>query len=357
MISQIAPCHGDKIKMNISSILPISTSRQWGVRLLGLAISVAIAGYLVAQIDTQQFLALIGNVSAPILLGTFAIYMLLNFSRAMRFSVLLGGISARLLYPIALYHNFLVRTLPFKTGELSYVVLTRHYLRRSLVEGVGSLVSARLFDLLVVATGCTIGLLTVAGSNADPTLFLLFVPCLIASTIILYFAAPLLRKISALEHHLLRNRALGTSDSVRWIDQKTVVLIDNLERIHTPRLFAILIGLSIGNYVCSASFDLLLINALGITAPFGTLVVVVSIAMFAEALPFSVAGFGLVEGGWTLGLLTFIPTLSAPKAVSAAFFLHACQLVSVALSGLVGYGLLHTSTFRRRVQPKADEGL
>ncbi len=337
--------------MPVSSVLPMTVTPRrwnvWGLRALGFVLSIAIAAYLLLQIDGQQFLATIQGLSVSLLLGVFVIYMLLNFFRATRFSVLLGGVPTLPLYPIALYHNFLVRTLPFKTGELSYVVMTRHYLHKSLVEGVGSLVSARLFDLLVVASGCTVGLLTVVAPSADHTLFVLFVPCLVVCAVLLYFAAPVLRKGLALEAILLENRPLGKSQAVAWGRQRIQVLIDHLQRIHTPRLFVILLGLSVCNYVCSASFNMLLIHGLGIQMPFGTLIVVVSIAMFAEALPFSVAGLGLVEGGWTLGLVQFAG-LPVSQAISIAFFLHACQLAAVVLSGLIGYCFLHSPAFQRR---------
>lgn len=339
-----------------NTVPPTRESRinAWGIRIVGLVVSISIAVYLLLQIDRQQFMTMVGDLSFTVLLGAFGIYMILNFFRAMRFSVLLGGegISAVRLYPIALFHNFLVRILPFKTGELSYIVMTRHYLHRSLVEGVGSLVSARLFDLLVVISGFTVGMLTLVTSSTDHTLALLFIPLLALCALILYFAAPLIRKLSTLERYVLKASNRQNSRLVLWLDRKLIMLAEHLERIHTPRLFVILIALSVCNYLCSASFNLLLMNGLGIRAPFGTLVVIVSIAMFAEALPFSVAGLGLVEGGWTLGLVTFAG-LSTSEAVSVAFFLHACQLIAVALSGVIGYVLLHSSFARAPVkQPR-----
>jgi uncharacterized protein (TIRG00374 family) len=329
----------------------------WGIRLLGLAASIAIGAYLLGQIDVQQFLAMIREVPILSLVAAFLIYMLMNFFRAMRFSVLLGGqgIPVPLLYPIVLYHNFLVRTLPFKTGELSYVMMVRHYLRKPVVEGVGSLVNARLFDLLMVTSCCTVGLLTVAVPNTEHLLFTLLLPCLVVCAVGLYFAAPLLRKGLELERRLLKNRRLGQSRAAAWVDQKILSLTEHLEQTRNPRSFALTIGLSACNYAGSASFNLLLLHALGISAPFGTLIVVVSIVMFAEALPFSIAGLGLVEGGWTFGLVTFA-ALPTSQAISVAFFQHGCQLTSAFLSGLLGYCLLHTPAFRSSTRSTSPSG-
>src|SRR5258708_1154362 len=310
--------------MSIISVVSTRASSnfsRWGIRLLGLALSITIAVYLLSQINVQQFVAMIQGIPLLDLILAFFIYMLLNLFRAARFRVLLGGsdLSTQRLYPIALYHNFLVRTLPFKTGEVSYVVTVHHYLRKPVVEGVGSLVSARLLDLVVVASGCTIGLLTLAVPDTEHILFTLFVPCPILGAVSLYFSASLLRRGLALMQRLSKNRRWQTSRLMTVAEQKLLDLIEHLQRIQNPRIFAALLGYSVCIYAASASFNLLLLHALGIDAAVGTLIVVVSIAMFAEALPFSIPGLGLVEGGWTLGLVT-LAHLTTSQAVATAFF-------------------------------------
>jgi len=307
------------------------------LRLLGLCLSVAIGIYVLRQLDLNHLYSMISGLSIAGLLVVFAIYMLLNFFRALRFRVLLKqqAVSLRLLYPIALYHNFLVRTLPFKTGELSYVVMLRHYLGGSIHKGVASLVSARLFDLLVVTSGCIVGLLT---SN-DPQLesvhliFALFVPCLVICGIMLYFAGPLLRRVLSLGARL---PGVGDIRVVSVIQDKLYALAGQFDQIRDLRFFMTTLLLSVCNYGASAAFNLILLWMLGIRANPGTLIVVVSLAMFAEAMPFSIAGLGLVEGGWTLGLTQFAG-LPTSQAASIGVFLHACQLISVVISGLIGY--------------------
>ena len=73
------------------------------------------------------------------------VYLTLNLLRALRFRVLLDKRESpmRLLIPITLYHNGLVRVIPFKLGEISYVILLKTRLNYSMQEGVGSLFGAR----------------------------------------------------------------------------------------------------------------------------------------------------------------------------------------------------------------------
>ena len=79
-------------------------------------------------------------------------YLALNLFRAFRFRILLDKRDSpwRILIPITLYHNFLVRALPFKLGELSYIVLLRSRLNYSMEEGVSSLFGARILELLII---------------------------------------------------------------------------------------------------------------------------------------------------------------------------------------------------------------
>src|SRR5687768_3045825 len=89
------------------------TRSSWylqSVRLVGFGVSGLIVLYLLLQIDLDHVVAMLGSVPVSSLVSAFGIYMLLNFVRALRFQFLLRQpqLAIRQLYPIALYHNFLV---------------------------------------------------------------------------------------------------------------------------------------------------------------------------------------------------------------------------------------------------------
>ncbi|MEP7287507.1 MAG: lysylphosphatidylglycerol synthase transmembrane domain-containing protein [Chloroflexota bacterium] len=345
-------------KPTTNGMLGLLRRNKWIWKFVGLGLSVFIAVYLLKQIDFKEFSDMVRAVPVGSLVLAFLIYMLLNFSRALRFRLLLGqqNTPIRLMYPIALYHNFLVRTLPFKTGELSYIVMLRTYLNQPIREGVGSLLSARLFDLLLVASGCTLGILTATSQLATQShlIFTLFIPVLAISAIALYFAGPILRQLIGLGQTLTKRGSPSVARFSKWAAEKLTLVAGQFERIREPRFFFSTILLSACIYASSAMFNLVLLWAIGVQQNLGTLLIVVSIAMFAEALPFSIAGLGLVEGGWTFGLVAFAG-LTASNAASIGFFLHACQLLSVALSGLIGYSLLQLSSRAARQTAVADQ--
>ena len=140
--------------------------------LLGLGVSGILVIYLGRQFDYPHFLRLAKNVPLRFFFGLFALFLLLNIFRALRFRILLNRkeLPLGILFPITLCHNFFVRTLPLMVGEFSYIALLRRHLKIPVSEGIRSLFEARLFDLQFVIVGGTFGFL---GIGREPTGYVL----------------------------------------------------------------------------------------------------------------------------------------------------------------------------------------
>ena len=309
-------------------------------KIIGLVISLSIAAYLLRKLDLASFVSMVRTVPIWSLLAALTCYLLLNVFRLQRFRVLLDrrDIPFQIFYPIVLYHNFLVRTLPFKTGELSYVVLLRQYLERPLREGVSSLISSRLFELfMVVIVGG--GALLLASDN---TVLLVEIVLVLVGAVVfltaLYFSGPLLR----LAARILR------SDFMTFGPQKLVALraqiakkLDALsgpfDRVQNPAVFRRLLMWSVLTYSMSVSFNLALFYGLGIDTNPGVLIGIISIVSLTDALPLAtISGLGMIEGGWTFGLVVFAG-FPVDQAALMGFFLHGCQLLAAATTGILGY--------------------
>jgi uncharacterized membrane protein YbhN (UPF0104 family) len=304
-------------------------------KVLGLVISISLAVFLLTQFDAQEFLRIVSRVSIWSLLAALASYLLLNYFRLLRFKSLLNqpDIPTSIFYPIVLYHNFLVRTLPFKTGELSYIVLLRQRLNQPIREGVSSLVTSRLFELfMVIIVGGGALLLASDHSPLSPQLAVLIVTVgaiiLLAS---LYFSGDLLRVIARV---VQRVRATGLPGRLA---QRLLDLAEPFDRMRQPTVFRSMLGYSVLTYSMSVSFNLVLVYAVGINISFGVLIGIISIVMLTDALPLAtISGLGIVEGGWTFGLVLF-GGLGETQAVSLGFFLHGCQLLAAITTGILGY--------------------
>ena len=145
---------------------PERTGRKWwrfGWRLLSVVVTVALLYVVLDQLQGIDLRQVVASVPAATWLAALGIYLALNLLRAARFRILLDKRDTpwRLLIPITLYHNGLVRVVPFKLGELSYVVLLRTRLNYSMQEGVGSLFGSRILEMLIIvsvfATGILLG--------------------------------------------------------------------------------------------------------------------------------------------------------------------------------------------------------
>ena len=138
------------------------------MRLVSVLVTVALLAVLIGEVKWDEFDQLLGRVAIVSWVGALLAYLALNLFRALRFHVLLDKDDTpwRLLVPITLYHNFLVRALPFKLGELSYIALLRSRLSYSMEEGLSSLFGARILELLIIVLVFTSGVLTTAEAFA-----------------------------------------------------------------------------------------------------------------------------------------------------------------------------------------------
>jgi uncharacterized protein (TIRG00374 family) len=310
---------------------------QWA----SILISVGLMVFVFTQIDFAEFMEIVASVPAWALAGAFITYVLLNFFRTLRFRTFMPQPHPSVieLMPIVLYHNFLTRVLPFKTGEISYVVLVNRHLKQPVSEGISSLVSARLFELALVILGGAFGVLSVTTETPEHRwiMFGALIAFLIVYMIALYYSGSLLRLVSRLWTRLVAPVAVRRFPKLEQrVEEKLHIFATQFDRIHNPRLLLSACILSTFTYSMSMAFDIILMRGLGIDNPIGVLVTIISIKMFLEAAPIAVSGFGVIEGGWMFGLVT-LAGMDASTAASIAFFLHACQVVIAAIVGVIGW--------------------
>ena len=326
--------------------------RQLIVRIVSVLVTVALLAVLVGEVKWDEFDQLLGRVAVLSWLGALLAYLALNLFRALRFRVLLGKDDTpwRLLVPITLYHNFLVRALPFKLGELSYIALLRSRLNYSMEEGLSSLFGARILELLIIVMVFASGVLRTAeglAAQRDQLLFVIIVTFVI-SVIALYFGGALIRALlSALLP--LAQRLLGREhDILTVIETRSQQLACELDRIRRPRLFLTALLISCFTYSSSFLTNYILLRALGVTVDLAAMIAIISIGMFASAFPLNVSGFGVVEVAWRFGLVQFAGW-NESDATATGFLLHGFQLFAAAVYGLAGYLLIHFSP-----RPPAD---
>ena len=97
---------------------PRGNMRRHVFRALSVIITVVLLVFLTREVKWDEFDDLLGTVAWTSWLLALLAYLALNLFRALRFRILLDKSETpwRILAPITLYHNFLVRALPFKLG-------------------------------------------------------------------------------------------------------------------------------------------------------------------------------------------------------------------------------------------------
>ena len=320
--------------------------RQLIVRLLSILVTVALLSVLVGEVRWDDFDQLLGRVAPLSWLGALLAYLALNLFRALRFRVLLdkGDTPWRLLAPITLYHNFLVRALPFKLGELSYIALLRSRLQYSMEEGMSSLFGARVLELLIIVMVFAGGILTTAETFAaqHDQLFVIITITFLLCMVALYFGGALIRALLIRLRPVLARLLRTKRDLLALIESRALQLAGELDRIRQPRLFVTALFISCFTYSSSFLTNYILLRALGITVDLSAMIAIISIGMFASAFPLNVSGFGVVEGAWRVALVQFADW-NESDATATGFLLHGFQLFAAALYGLAGYLLIQLS--------------
>lgn len=322
---------------------PINT-RQLIWRGISIIVTVALLAFLIGNVEWEDFGEVLGRISALSLLGAFLSYLTLNVLRAIRFRTLLDKSDSplRVLIPITLYHNFLVRLLPFKLGELSYIVLLRTRLNYSMESGVSSLFGARILELLIIVVVFASGIVMSGEqfANQRDGLLLIVVVVFLSSVIGLYYAGTIIRFMLKGTNRLVSRITSEPIGLIEKINTKLTEMAVEFDRIRHPRLFVSALFISCFTYTSSFMTNYILLTAIGLDVELPVVITIISIGMFASAFPFSVSGFGVVELSWLFGLTQFAG-FTESEATSVGFLLHGFQVIAATVYGIVGYILIH----------------
>ena len=319
-------------------------------QLLARAASIAITGILLAdligRVNWAEFDQMLGRVALSSWVGALLAYLALNLFRALRFRILLDKRDSpwRILIPITLYHNFLVRALPFKLGELSYIVLLRSRLNYTMEEGLSSLFGARILELLIIVMVFAASIPASAEQLAAQRdeLTLAIAVAFLISVIGLYFGGSVIRAFQGRAQPVLTFAERRRPGLAAGLNSRLAHLGEEMDRIRQPRLFLAALFTTCFTYTSSFLTNYILLRALGVEVQLPAFIAIISLGMFASAFPFTVSGFGVVEGAWLFGLTRFA-SMPEADAAAAGFLLHGFQIFAAALYGLLGYLLIHIS--------------
>jgi glycosyltransferase 2 family protein len=291
--------------------------KRWGTRLLPFAVTGLLLALLLRQVSLPELADELERAQPGWLVVGVALYVLVNYLRAVRFRAVLPGYAGRsaALMPISFATAFLNNTLPMRSGEVSFVLLARASHDIPAAEATAALAVARLFDYLAVAV-LFVPLVGLALPQLPPTTDwpVPGVPTawlvggagllvLVGAVVALSLASLGGRAVAAARWALAR---LGWIER-RWAQKvlafgdRTVAALAGLRTRHTyGRALGVSLLLWLVMFLWTYSFT----RALGIEESLGLFIVGASFGVFAKSIPLpDVGGTGLAVTAWTLGFI------------------------------------------------------
>jgi len=314
--------------------------------ILSLVVTIILLAILISQLRLSEFTRIISGIPPGcILLGLF-LYLGFNLFRALRFRCLLDyKLGLGDLFPIVLVHNMLNNILPARTGELTYLYMVK---KRGIQSGesIASLLIARFFDMISLSVIFLIAVFFI-GKAPSFVVNLLYIISLFMFLLVIFLAAvfyygkgciKILRRISnALD--------LKRFSFVRWMIKRVKEVVDSFQVIELRRKLPDVVFFSSGIWLLAFIFYMVLLEGMEINLSIFAVIIGAAFVIFASFLPIQgIAGFGTVEGAWTLAFMAL--GIPVEMAIASGFSFHIMRLFYSGVVGAVAYSVLK---YRRRI--------
>jgi len=272
-----------------------------------------------------DFLKLIGIPIGYLMLCCFRAFRLRNTPD-------FSNVNPLTLFSIVAIHSFWNNILPARSGELSFLYLTKKHFHMEIGHSAGILIAVRLYDFLMTSIIFVFAVFFFWYELNNSTL-LIAVALLIFAIIIL-----LLWNLTHLVQYLIRViRKIGFLTLVKdKILHQLSHFLHSTTRMGNVRTHAYLILSTLFCSLLSIFIFQMVMISLNIHCSITATIVGSSFALFASMLPLSAPGnTGLLDAGWVLGFL-FVG-LDKNSAVLSAIVMHSMLIISASFVGLLGY--------------------
>jgi hypothetical protein len=301
------------------------------------ALTVLLLYFLLRQVNVIDIWRAMVSVGPWWLLASFIFYFLSVVIRAVRFRLLTRKqIPFGTMMNIVFVHNFSNGLLPSFLGELSFVYLARKTGKNSVGEATAALIIARFFDMCAVFALTAVALMYIPDAPQQ------FRSLLLAMGVIVFVLLVGFVVVVANRHRSLRIMwRIGEVMHVQhlrmftWFIAKSHEAIDAIESLHTPKMYAMTIVVSLVVWILSYFQIYVLMVAMGYTLSFMAVALGTSLFRLATTLPvYGVAGFGTVELTWAAAFILL--GMTTQDAIVSGFSVHVLTLGFAIILGLIG---------------------
>ena len=288
-------------------------------RALGLVASISLVAVLLWKAGLLTILEVLRNSNPGWLVVAISLYLANYLCRALRFRSLLRldrGEFSRL-WQIVCWHNLWNHLLPARTGELSFVYLARQRGLVSVPSSLSALLVARIFDLTVVLSFFSLGLIFWRLDAAGEQQLLLWFSILFVIAMLL---AALWRFSGILTWLASKTRRVALAMRAERMSEILHETAKEFQRMQSSGTYAKTFQWSLFLWLLQFLVFYSLMMSFGLTLSIWQVVIGSTGAALGTLIPTFTGNFGPVEAGWALG---FAMVGVEPKlALATGFAMH-----------------------------------
>jgi uncharacterized protein (TIRG00374 family) len=306
-------------------------------KIFAIVITVVLVAILLSQISISDVAKTLTSIEPIYLIIGFVLYLFSYFFRALRFHILLNNkVSIKHLFSIVCVHNMANNILPARTGEISYVYLSKKSHNIPVGEGVASLMVARVFDLTTISLLFFISTIFIRDLPDMVSKIIWIIVGLLVFVLLFFLALVFFGEIFI---DMIRKVANGINalqfSLVQYLLRKVDETVQSFKLMNSKKLFGCVFVTSMMIGCSQYSMLYILANAMNISLAFWCMIFALTFVFFTTILPIqTIGGFGIIEGGWALGFI--IMGISKEMSISSGFGFHVILYVYFLILGLYG---------------------
>lgn len=301
--------------------------------LFSITISVLLLYFLLSKINLQEIIKVFSQTNIFYLIIGGVLYLLMMIFRSLRFRTLLNNkLKATELLPIVLFQSFLSNILPFRVGELSYVILLKKK-KYNISKGLSSLLIARIFDFGVLISILIISIL-LSKNLPSKDIFNNMIPILFIALSIIVIAIICMIFLHDFILKIMQN-LLKKLPKIKLLDKFNEFII-SFKNYKSKRMLLKTLYYAIVIYFFGIISNYYFIKSLGFELPLNILIITITFSVLSSVLPINgFASLGTMEGIWVIILGYF--NYGVQTAILISFSLHIILLLFSVLFGVIGW--------------------
>jgi uncharacterized protein (TIRG00374 family) len=292
---------------------------------IGVIVSGGLLGLLLSQIDVRGVFANLSRMGVSSNVAAFALLAISYLFRALRFQVLLSPDDPPLprMMRVTTVYMFMLRVLPFRTGELSYLYLIRRASSASLAKAAATLAFSRVLDIItVLALFSAAAAVEVRLPRTTAGIAVL----LLLLTVLLWFLDRPARWLAL----LLSNPRLGRGRFRERLRSFAACTADETAQLRKKGAYLPAVALTLFAWLAVFWMFYVFLRGFGVDVSPAAALCGSTASVAAASLPIGgIGAFGPVEAGWAAGFIAV--GLDKQTAISTGISMNLAVFVYSAL--------------------------